>query len=62
MGLMGCGIMLAGLLSGALFGGINIALVTVGIGALLIIGKLVQEKQKEKQAQAWRKNYPSYRY
>lgn len=62
MGLVGCGIMLAGLLSGALFGGINIALVTIGIGVLFIIGQLAQEKQKERQAQAWRKNYPSYRF
>lgn len=62
MGIIGCGIMLAGLLAGALFGGIAIALVVMAMGAILVIGAQLDARQKEKQAQAWRKNYPQYRY
>lgn len=62
MGIIGCGIMLAGLLAGALFGGIAVALVVMGIGAILVTGAQLDARQKERQAQAWRRNYPQYRY
>ena len=62
MGIIGCGIMLAGLLAGALFGGIAVALVVMAIGAILVTGAQLDARQKERQAQAWRKSYPQYRY
>jgi len=62
MGIIGCGLMFTGLLLGALSGSLILCLAVVGIGAILVLGVYVQEQNKEKQAQAWRKNYPSYRY
>lgn len=62
MGIVGCGIMMAGLMSWALLGCIGLGTGFIGIGTLLVAGACIQEKRKEKQAQAWRKNYPSYKY
>lgn len=54
--------MLAGLLTGALFGSMLIALTVIGIGSLFVLAAIVEEKQKKKQAQAWRATYPPYGY
>lgn len=62
MGMVGCGLMLTGLLMGALSGSIGICLGVIGFGGLLVGYAYAQEQVKEKQAQAWRKNYPSYKY
>lgn len=62
MGMVGCGFMFTGLLLGALSGSLVLCLAVVGIGAVFALGAYAQEQYKEKQAQAWRKNYPSYRY
>lgn len=62
MWLIGGGLMFSGLLMGALSGSIAICLVVVGFGVVLIGCHYAQEQYKERQSQAWRKNYPSYRY
>jgi len=62
MCVIGCGLMLAGLLTGALFGSMLIALTVIGIGSLFVLAAIVEEKQKKKQAQAWRATYPPYGY
>lgn len=62
MGMVGCGFMFTGLLFGALSGSITIFLIIVGFGLALVGCALLREQRKERQAQAWRKNYPSYRY
>lgn len=62
MGIVGCGIMMAGLMSWALLGCIGLGTGFIGIGTLLVAGAYIQEKRKEEHAQAWRKNYPSYKY
>ena len=62
MGMVGCGFMFTGLLLGALSGSFVLCLTVVGIGAAFTLCAYAQEQYKEKQAQAWRKNYPSYRY
>ena len=62
MGIIGCGIIMAGLMGWALLGCIGLGAGFMGIGALLVAGACAQEKHKEEQAQAWRKNYPSYKY
>ena len=62
MYILGCGLMLTGLLTGALFGSLLIALAVMGIGGLFVLITVVEEKQKKKQAQAWRTTYPPYGY
>lgn len=51
----------AGLLAWALMGLIP-GLILFGIGAIAGAGEAVKERQAEKQAASWRKNYPSYKY
>lgn len=62
MYIIGCGLMLTGLLTGALFGNLLIALAVMGIGGLFVLVTVAEEKQKKKQAQAWRATYPPYGY
>lgn len=62
MWLVGGGFMFSGLLIGALSGSIALCLGVVGFGAVLMGCQYAQEQYKERQSQAWRKNYPSYRY
>lgn len=62
MGIIACGLMFTGLLLGALSGSILLALIIISIGFLFAFGEYVKEKQKEEQENAWRKNYPVYRY
>lgn len=62
MWLIGGGFMFSGLLIGALSGSIALCLGIVGFGAALIGCQYAQERYEERQSQAWRKNYPSYRY
>lgn len=62
MWLIGGGFMFSGLLIGALSGSIALCLGVVGFGAVLMGCQYAQEQYKERQSQAWRKNYPSYRY
>lgn len=62
MWLIGGGFMFSGLLLGALTGSIAIYLGVIGFGLMLMGCHYVREQYKEQQAQAWRKEYPSYRY
>ena len=62
MWLIGGGFMFSGLLIGALSGSIALCLVFIGFGMILIGCHYTQEQYKERRAQAWRKNYPSYKY
>lgn len=62
MWLIGGGFMFSGLLIGALSGSVTLCLGIVGFGMVLIGCYYAQEQYKERQSQAWRKNYPSYRY
>lgn len=62
MCLIGGGFMLCGLLIGVLSGNIVLCFVVIGFGIMLIGCQYIQEQYKERQSQAWRKNYPSYRY
>ena len=62
MWLIGGGCIFSGLLIGALSGSVALCLVVVGFGIVLIGCQYAQERYKEQQSQAWRKNYPSYRY
>jgi hypothetical protein len=62
MWLIGGGFMFSGLLIGALSGSIALCFGIVGFGMALIGCHCIQERYKERQSQAWRKNYPSYRY
>ena len=62
MYIIGCSLMLTGLLTGALFGSLLIALTIMGIGGLFVLITVAEEKQKKKQAQAWRTTYPPYGY
>ncbi len=62
MWLIGGGFMFGGLLTGALSGSIALCLGFIGFGMMLIGCHYAKEQYKERQAQEWRKNYPSYRY
>ena len=62
MWLIGGGFMFSGLLIGALSGSVALCLGIIGFGMVLIGCHYAQEQYKERQSQAWRKNYPSYRY
>ena len=62
MHIVGGGIMLMGLITGALSGYVDLAFVIMGIGALITAVAYIQVKRKEKHAQDWRKTYPAYRY
>lgn len=62
MWLVGSGFMFSGLLIGALSGSVALCLGVVGFGMALIGCQYVQEQYKKRQSQAWRKDYPSYRY
>lgn len=62
MGIVGCGFMFTGLLLGALSGSVALCLSVVGIGVIFAFSAYAQEQRKERQAQEWRKNYPSYKY
>lgn len=62
MWLIGGGFMFSGLLLGALTGSIALYLGVIGFGLVLMGCQYAQERYKERQAQAWRKEYPSYRY
>lgn len=62
MSTIGCGFLFTGLLLGALSGSFLIGIVTICIGLVLIGCAYLHEYKREKKAQAWRKNYPIYRY
>ena len=62
MWLIGGGFMFSGLLIGALSGSIILCLGVVGFGMILTGCQYIQAQYKERQSQARRKNYPSYRY
>lgn len=62
MGTVGFGLMFTGLLMGALSGSIILCLAVISCGMALALGAYAQEQGQKKQAQAWRKNYPSYKY
>lgn len=62
MWLIGGGFMFGGLLMGALSGSVALSLVIIGVGAIIVGGAYAQVQYKEKQAQSWRKKYPSYKY
>jgi hypothetical protein len=55
------GLWLSALLVGA-FLGIVPALIMFGIGTIPMVCELSRERQAEKRAADWRKNYPSYKY
>lgn len=60
--IIGGAIIISGLLAGAIFGGIGVSLCVIAIGAGFLTSAMIQEKQREKRANEWRKNYPVYRY
>ena len=60
MGIIG-GLMFGGLVSGALLG-VGPGLALCGLGAVAGIIVAAQEHKAEKQAESWRRNYPSYKY
>lgn len=62
MWLIGGGCIFSGLLIGALSGSVTLCLGVVGFGMALIGCQYGQEQYKERRSQAWRKNYPSYKY
>ena len=51
-----------GALGAGAFLGIIPGLVLFGLGSLIALCKLSQERQAEKQAENWRKTYPTYKY
>ena len=63
MGIVGCGVMLAGLVAGALFGGVWVSIATIGIGCIIAAAASWRQSYKE-QAAASRKlaQYPPYGY
>lgn len=61
IGMMG-GLCLGGLLSWAILGFGPGSIVLLALGAVAGACELAGEKQAEKQAESWRKNYPSYKY
>lgn len=61
IGVMG-GLGLGGLLSWAILGFGPGSIVLLVLGAVVGTCELASEKQAEKQAESWRKNYPSYKY
>ena len=62
MWLIGGGFMFSGLLIGALSGSIVLYLGIAGFGVALMGCHYAQKRYQERQSQAWRKNYPSYKY
>ena len=60
LGIIG-GLMLGGLVAGALLGVIP-GLALYGLGAAAAGIAAAQERRAEKQADSWRRNYPSYKY
>lgn len=62
MWLIGGGFMFSGLLLGALSGSVVLYLGVTGFGAVLMGCQYARDWHKKRQAQAWYKNYPSYRY
>lgn len=62
MNAIACGLMFTGLLLGALSGSILLALIVISIGLLCALYEYIKERQEEKRENAWRKNYPIYRY
>ena len=61
IGVMG-GLGLGGLLSWAILGFGPGSIVLLALGAVVGTCELAGEKHAEKQAERWRKNYPSYKY
>lgn len=55
------GLWLGALCAGAFLGLIP-ALILFGLGAIIAGCELGRERQAEKRAASWRKNYPSYKY
>ena len=60
VGIIG-GLLFGGLVAGALMGLLPGAIL-VGLGAVAYGIAAIQEQQAAKQAESWRRNYPSYRY
>lgn len=61
MGVVGCGLVLAGVLSGALFGAFLPGIVIAFVGAILTAGGLLQE-QNQREYKTSQYSYPPYRY
>ena len=55
------GLMIGGLVAGALLGLLPGAIL-LGLGAVASCIAAIQEQKAEERAENWRKNYPSYRY
>lgn len=62
MGIIGCGIMVAGLVAGALFAGVWLSLGVIAAGLLLVAAASWKQHKKEQAAEAWRAAYPPYGY
>lgn len=60
LGIVG-GLWFGSLVTGALLGILPAAILFL-LGAAVCCIQLVQERQAEKRAASWRKNYPSYKY
>ena len=62
MWVIGGGIVIAGLMAGALFAGFWAAIVSIAAGLLIIAAASWKEHIKEQAANAWRAAYPPYGY
>lgn len=62
MGIVGCGIMLAGLVAGAMFGGIIECFLVIIAGSAIAGLAAWQEHQARQEDVSWRKAYPPYGY
>ena len=61
MWIIGAGIMVGGFLS-MVFAPIVLGLIAMSIGFLFFVAEYIEEKQIENKQNAWRKEYPSYKY
>lgn len=61
MWVIGAGIMVGGFLS-MVFAPMVLGLIAMGIGFLFFVAEYAEEKQIENKQNAWRKEYPSYKY
>ena len=62
MGTIGCGIMFAGLVLGAMSGSVSFMIEIMAIGTIPIIIEIIQIKAREKKLKQWQKTFPPYGY
>lgn len=62
MGIIGCGLVLAGLLGDALLGAGAVAALVGSVGAAMILCELLHQHKLQRQAESWRAAYPPYKY